>query len=152
MLVGIPIYVARVALAYIDWRRQMMRSLLGGRGRSPARHGAAQLVAEEPSPTEWACTPGACAELHICIEDVYVFQSNWGDIYIHHCKTMPIYVVCPCVSRWACTPALVLNFIYGGSIEDRNSALVHLTLAPYTPQMVETQYALCHNRPTLVFL
>ncbi|KAK9135762.1 hypothetical protein Syun_015092 [Stephania yunnanensis] len=42
MFVGIPIYVARVALAYIDWRRQMMRSLLGGRG-------GAQLVTEEPS-------------------------------------------------------------------------------------------------------
>ncbi|KAK9167922.1 hypothetical protein Syun_000062 [Stephania yunnanensis] len=38
----IPIYVARVALAYIDWRRQMMRSLLGGRG-------GAQLVTEELS-------------------------------------------------------------------------------------------------------
>ncbi|KAK9160265.1 hypothetical protein Syun_006606 [Stephania yunnanensis] len=32
MFVGIPIYVARVALAYIDWRRQIVRSLLGGRG------------------------------------------------------------------------------------------------------------------------
>ncbi|KAK9099054.1 hypothetical protein Syun_026099 [Stephania yunnanensis] len=42
MFVGIPIYVARVALAYIDWRRQMVHSLLGGRG-------GAQLVTEEPS-------------------------------------------------------------------------------------------------------
>ncbi|KAK9113728.1 hypothetical protein Syun_020525 [Stephania yunnanensis] len=45
MFVGIPIYVARVAMAYIDWRRQMVRSLLGGRR-------GAQLVTEEPSPTE----------------------------------------------------------------------------------------------------
>ncbi|KAK9161313.1 hypothetical protein Syun_007654 [Stephania yunnanensis] len=45
MFVCIPIYVARVALACIDWRRQMVRSLLGGRG-------GGQLVAEEPSPTE----------------------------------------------------------------------------------------------------
>ncbi|KAK9100540.1 hypothetical protein Scep_001991 [Stephania cephalantha] len=41
-----------VALAYIDGKKQMMCSLLRRSRRSPARHGGAQLVAEEPSPTE----------------------------------------------------------------------------------------------------
>ncbi|KAK9086887.1 hypothetical protein Syun_029281 [Stephania yunnanensis] len=46
-----------------------------------------------PCVSRWAGTPGACAELHIC---------------------MPIYVVCPCVSRWACTPgACVELHIWG---------------------------------------
>ncbi|KAK9112628.1 hypothetical protein Scep_020147 [Stephania cephalantha] len=44
--------VPDVALAYIDGKRQMVCSLLRRYRRSPARRGGAQLVAEEPSPTE----------------------------------------------------------------------------------------------------
>ncbi|KAK9082400.1 hypothetical protein Syun_031279 [Stephania yunnanensis] len=62
---GVKATVEDVALAYIDGRRQMVCSLLGGHGgaqlvteepsssrRSPARHGGAQFVVEEPNPTE----------------------------------------------------------------------------------------------------
>ncbi|KAK9151206.1 hypothetical protein Syun_009515 [Stephania yunnanensis] len=66
-----------VALAYIDGRRRMLCSLLGGHGgaqlvaeepslsrRSPARHGGAQLVAEEPSPKEYG---DAASDDRVCL-------------------------------------------------------------------------------------
>ncbi|KAK9106656.1 hypothetical protein Syun_022667 [Stephania yunnanensis] len=67
----------RASLTYIDERRQMMCSLLGGHGgaqlvteepslsrRSPARHGGAQLVAKEPSPTEYG---DAASDDRVCL-------------------------------------------------------------------------------------